>query len=127
VYEVIKRETIKNGGVLQSKLREFEELKNYDSRQIARLVLRLVRKGLVRRQPVKQNSRSTYLLEAVLSPIQTIKIPLKLDMVLEIPCFTCKELERCNEGNYFSPSHCPYLTRYIQQLVERFRRNGGTL
>ncbi|RLG78030.1 MAG: hypothetical protein DRO12_00510 [Thermoprotei archaeon] len=119
LYEVIKRETIKNGGVLQSRLREFTELQNYDSRQIARLVLRLVKKGLVRRQPVRQDGRSTYLLEAILSPLHTIRMPIKIENVIAIPCFTCKELERCNEGNYHSPTRCPYLTRFIQTILSR--------
>ncbi len=118
VYEVIKRETELHGGIFQTKLKELTELRHLEPQRIARIVLKLARQGLIKRQLVSNNGRSMYFLQAVTisepKPSEKdLELPIKLDTVLEIPCFICRELERCSEGGYPAPSRCPLLTRFL--------------
>jgi len=118
VYEIIKRETERHGGIFQTKLKELSELRHLEPQRIARIVLKLARQGLIKRQLVSNNDRSMYFLQAIaraeIKSLNTnLALPIRLDTVLHIPCFACRELERCNEGGYPSPSRCPILTKYL--------------
>ncbi|HIP56950.1 MAG TPA: hypothetical protein EYH02_02620 [Ignisphaera aggregans] len=118
VYEVIKRETERHGGIFQTKLKELSELKHLEPQRIARIVLKLARQGLIKRQLVSNNDRSMYFLQAITkaetrSLSTNLALPIRLDTVLHIPCFACRELERCNEGGYPSPSRCSILTKFL--------------
>ena len=118
VYEIIKRETERHGGIFQTKLKELSELRHLEPQRIARIVLKLARQGLIKRQLVSNNDRSMYFLQAItraeIRPLNTnLALPIRLDTVLHIPCFACRELERCNEGGYPSPSRCPVLTKFL--------------
>jgi len=129
VYEVIRKETARNGGVFQVSLKEYPELKHLEPQQIARIVSRLVKKGLVRRKLVSNNGRSMYFLQAVVltearpsTPRNIrINIPIDISSFLEIPCFTCKELENCAEGHNVNPFKCPLLTNFISMYSKKFR------
>jgi len=132
VYEVIRKETTRNGGVFQVALKEFPELKHLEPQQIARIVSRLVKKGLVRRKLVSNNGRSMYFLQAIIltetkpAITKTIKIniPIEISSFLEIPCFTCKELENCAEGHNVNPFKCPLLTNFISVYSKKFKASS---
>ncbi len=124
VYEVIKRKTIEQGGILQVKLKELPELRGLEPQRIARIVLKLAKLGLVKRQLVNVEGRSMYLVRALtVEEKPSIKqekslIPIKLDLVAEIPCFYCKELDRCASGSPINPLKCMYLTNYLLKKSE---------
>jgi len=99
-------------GILQSEL--WRRL-GLDSREGSRLVLRLAKKGLVRREQVIVNGRRTYRLHYTRPPSTELKLKVTLDDVLEIPCFTCPYLEECGPGNFNDPRTCPVLHAWLER------------
>jgi len=129
VYEIIRRETELHGGVFQVKLKEFAELRHLEPQQIARIVSKLVKQGLVKRKLVDNNGRSMYFLQAVITStpsmpkLKKLDVPIELSTVIEIPCFTCKDLYDCVAGGYISPHNCPKLTKYLLQKIRTSRQS----
>ncbi|MEM4678662.1 MAG: Lrp/AsnC family transcriptional regulator [Acidilobaceae archaeon] len=102
-----------NGSIFQSEL--WKKL-NLDSREGSRLVLRLLRKGLIRREEVMVNGRRTYRLFIVEeSKKKTLTVKVKLDNVLKIPCFTCFLLEECGHSELSNPLTCQLLNSWLQR------------
>ncbi len=126
VYEVILRATKTDGGIFQVKLKELNELKSLEPQQIAKIVSRLVKKGLVKRKLVNNNGKSMYFLQALIleqpkvevSPSLSINIPIEMSSVMSIPCFRCKELYNCGEASSHSPLRCPLLTSFLINLTK---------
>jgi len=125
VYEIVLRATEASGGIFQVKLKELPELKHLEPQQIARIVSRLVKKGLLKRKLVNNNGKSMYFLQAiVLEPAPkveitrkiSINIPIDTGLFATIPCFQCKDLFNCGEGNPSSPLKCPILTSFLARL-----------
>ncbi|PUA33299.1 MAG: hypothetical protein B7O98_02380 [Zestosphaera tikiterensis] len=117
IFEIVK-ERSKEGGVIQS---ELWSILGVDNREGSKAVLSLVRKGLIRREQVVYKGRKTYRL--IYSPEVREKLSLKVNLnpVMEIPCFTCRELYRCGLG-YYNPYKCNLLSRYISLNAE----SGGS-
>jgi len=132
VYEVILNATKSKGGIFQVKLKELTELKNLEPQQIARIVSRLVRKGLVKRKLVNNNGKSMYFLQAVaieqpkveISLGLNVCIPISVNTVINIPCFRCKELFNCSETSSCNPFKCPLLTNFLLNFVESKTKNS---
>ena len=128
VYEIVIRATEANGGIFQVKLKELPELKHLEPQQIAKIVSRLVKKGLIKRRLVNNNGKSMYFLQAVvLEPAPkleitksvSITIPIDTGLFTAIPCFQCKELFSCGEGNPSTPLKCPLLTSFLLNIASR--------
>lgn len=111
ILEIVKEKTRSEGGVVQSVL---WGMLGIDNREGTKAVLSLVRKGLIKREPVVFKGRRTYRL--IYSPARAarVKIVISLDPVMHIPCFTCKELYRCGAGGYYNPFKCILLSRFIE-------------
>ncbi len=120
VEELLKKAGSK--GMLQQEL--WKKL-GLDSREGTKLVLKLVRKGLIKREPVTVNGRRTYKLFAVTAS-RSFEIPVSLETVMEIPCFTCKHLGECGGGGRWDPSTCPVLENWLQEKA-RERRSKSSL
>lgn len=121
-------------GLLQQDL---WKLLGIDSREGSRITLKLLKKKLIHREPVVVRGRRTYLLRALVKSIpkegeeiQSARIPkpvnldlkVKLDTVIEIPCFTCPYLETCGVGQLRDPTKCPKLTMWLMRKVRPVRR-----
>ncbi len=106
LYTTIKEHGSK--GVLQSEL--FHKLK-IDSKEATKIILRLTKKGLIKKEPVMQNGRRTYRLYA---EKRELDINVSLDVLVEIPCFTCKYLNECAPGNRWNPSTCSILDNWLE-------------
>jgi len=88
-----------------------------DSREGSRLALRLLKKGLIIREPTIHNGRRTYKLFLAKKEKRRVKLEIHIGSVIEVPCFTCKHLERCHLGGFFDPTTCPMLRRWIHSKV----------
>jgi DNA-binding Lrp family transcriptional regulator len=110
--ELIRKEK----GILQSTL--WKRL-GLDSREGSRLVLRLVKKGLVRREQVSVNGRRTYKLFPVEGRSETSRLLIDLTHALKIPCTTCPYFQYCGSYEQFDPQTCPILDRWLDYLVTR--------
>lgn len=108
---IIKRYD-KKGGIIQIEL--YKKLK-ISGKEGYRLVLKLLRKGLIKREEVIVNGRKTYRLTLVKHPLDNI-VKVHLNLIMHIPCFTCKELERCALGTYFNPITCSQINDFLKNL-----------
>jgi hypothetical protein len=97
-------------GVVQSEL--WGQL-NIDSREGSKIVMKLVKSGLVSRVPVVYKGRKTYKLVYVSKQPNSTQLVVKLNPVMTIPCFLCKDLDKCGLGSYFNPLICNKLTTYL--------------
>jgi len=112
-----------SNGILQSEL--WRRL-GLDSREGSRLVLRLAKKGLIRREQVVVNGRRTYRLRYTRPPSMELRILVDLSDVMDIPCFTCPYLDQCGPGNFNDPRTCPILHSWLERKArELFGGDGG--
>ncbi len=98
-------------GVIQSDL---WTVLGVDSREGSRAVMKLVRAGLIRRVPVTFKGRKTYKLFYSSRQLENVKLVIKLNPVMGVPCFLCRDLEKCGLGSYFNPLMCSRLTEFLQ-------------
>jgi len=111
---------IKNSkdGVLQSDLWKMLGL---DSREGSRLVLRLAKRGLIRRQQVSVNGRRTYKLTAVEVSEESITLKINIGSVLDIPCATCPFISECTRRQFHDPATCPFLDAWLERKLKAGR------
>ena len=109
-------EIIKNSrdGVLQSDLWKMLGL---DSREGSRLVLRLAKKGLIKREQVSIKGRRTYKLTAVEIVEEKFTIKIDVSSIVDIPCSVCPYINECSPRNFRDPASCPLLDAWIQRKL----------
>ncbi len=111
ILDIVKKRTKEEGGIVQSTL---WGMLGIDNREGTKAVLSLVRKGLIKREPVVYKGRRTYKLIYTPTKAAKINIVVSLNPVAKIPCFTCRELNRCGAGGYFTPEKCIILSRFLE-------------
>lgn len=106
----------KNGGVIiQSDL--WKKLK-LDSREGSRLVMRLVKKGLVKREEITVNGRKTYKLYLTKSNNEgNFSLKVSLASILDIPCATCPVIDQCGLGYFYEPSSCVLMDSWVSKIA----------
>lgn len=109
-------------GILQSELRH---ILGIDSRDGSRLVLKLVRKGIIRRKEEMYKGRKTYRIFYVAPRRSMGELKVKMGISLDIECFTCPVLTHCNVDSYYNPQSCPFINGQINRLVEAIKRRRG--
>lgn len=102
------------GGVLQSDLWKMLGL---DSREGSRLVLRLVKKGLIKREQVSVNGRRTYKLTPAKMAAEPVTVKINIASILDIPCTTCPHLSECGPKNFYDPATCPLLEAWLARKL----------
>jgi len=97
-------------GVLQSELWKKMGL---DSREGSRLVLRLSKKGLIKREQVTVNGRRTYRIFIAEKPIESKVLNVSISSILDIPCTTCPYIDECDLGGFHQSSTCMLLELWL--------------
>lgn len=112
-------------GMLQS---ELWRTLGISSREGSRLVLRLMRRGVVRREEVTVNGKRTYKLYAVTVGAARFSVKVDVGGILDIPCATCLHLSECGAGGFYDPSTCPLLEAWLRRESMKLRevRNPQT-
>ena len=95
-------------GILQTEL--WQEL-NTTSREGSRVMLKLERKGLIRREKVLDKGRWTFRLYPK-------RLPPNTDAICDCPCFLCPTSPTCSDGGKISPVTCDQLTMWLMQIAE---------
>ncbi len=108
-------------GVLQSDLWKMLGL---DSREGSRLVLRLVKKGLVKREQVTVKGRRTYRLTIAKTAKEPVSVKIDISSILDIPCTTCPFINECGPRNFHDPRVCPMLDRWLQHKIRGLNLRG---
>ena len=111
-YEIIK--AAGKEGVLQS---ELWKILGISSREGARIIARLEKRGLIERKKVIHNGRRTYRVFAIVKSAPQIQ----WDTLNGCPCFTCHDIQRCGSGNPLSPEICEKLTKWLISIAEKFK------
>ena len=90
-------------GVLQSIV--WKDL-NLSSRDGSRLVIRLERRGMIRREKVLEDGRWTY-------KLTPLRIPVQIKSIEQVPCITCPYEAKCSLTGVVSPLSCPWITEWV--------------
>lgn len=90
-------------GVLQSDV--WKDLK-LSSRDGSRLVIRLEKRGMIRREKVLEDGRWTYKLIPQRMPVQIRSIE-------QAPCITCPYESKCSLTGVVSPLSCPWIAEWV--------------
>jgi DNA-binding MarR family transcriptional regulator len=93
-----------------------------DSREGSRLALRLLKKGLIIREPTIHNGRRTYKLFIAKRGKEKAKLAVRIGQAIEVPCFSCRNLERCHPGGFFDPANCPILRRWLNAKLAMLKK-----
>lgn len=105
-------------GMLQSEL--WKSL-GISSREGSRLVLRLMRRGLVRREEVTVNGKRTYRVYLVETRAARFSPRIDVSSILDIPCVKCPHLNECGLGGFYDPSNCDLFESWLKREVARLR------
>ncbi len=102
-------------GILQSELWKTLGL---DSREGSRLVLRLVKKGLLSRTQVMVNGRKTYRLFYRERKEVVPKVVINAKSIIDIPCASCPYIDVCEIEGFYDPRQCPLLDAWIDSQIK---------
>ncbi len=91
ILDILKKAGEK--GILQ---RDLWGILNVDSRRGIKVIRRLERMGLIKREACTYKGRKTYILRPTPKAYHKVELPPFLD---EIPCFYCPRLQRCSRGD----------------------------
>jgi len=118
-FEIISSHS-QRGGIVQS---ELWKMLGVDSKEGSKIVLRLLRRGLITRKEVSYNGRKTYIL-IVAHHSEGSEIDIRIDDVIQIPCFTCEYLYlECGDTSKLNPSSCVKMSNFIKGLGNSY--NGA--
>lgn len=101
---------------------ELWKMLGLDSREGSRLALRLLKKGLIIREPTVHNGRRTYKLFLAKQIKKKPKITIRIGNAIEIPCFTCRNLDKCHNGGFYDPSTCPILASWLNNKIRTIKQ-----
>lgn len=90
------------------------------SREVSRVIVKLERRGVVKRIQGREGGRSSY-------KVKLLKKAPRIDLsdVVWCSCFTCADLERCGRGQPVSPESCNKLTTSLRAERSRLEVLGG--
>lgn len=113
-YEIISSRS-REGGITQTEL--WRHL-GIDSKEGSKIVLRLLRRGLIVRRETESNGRKTYILTLPghLLTREDLHILVNIDDIEEIPCFTCSMLSVCASSIDNMWAGCQRLREFISRL-----------
>jgi predicted DNA-binding transcriptional regulator len=92
-----------NEGVLQNLV--WKDLK-LSSRDGSRLVIRLERRGMIRREKVLDDGRWTY-------KLTPLRMPVQIKSIEQAPCITCPYETKCSLTGVVSPLSCPWIAEWV--------------
>ena len=106
-------------GVLQSIV--WKDL-NLSSRDGSRLVIRLERRGMNRREKVLEDGLWTYRLTP-------LRVPVQIKSIEQVPCITCPYEAKCSLSGVVSPLSCPWITDLVtkefREITASDAQTGG--
>jgi DNA-binding Lrp family transcriptional regulator len=100
-FQIITR-TGRNG-IIQSKLSKKLKLTSSDG---SRLVMRLEKNSLIKREKILLGGRWTYRLSAV-------KLPVDPESIEQAPCVSCPVEHMCSVDSVYSPNSCTLIERWV--------------
>jgi len=110
-YEELAFQKIKETGDNGLPQKDLIKELGLSTKEASLIIKKLIEKKRVIKRSVKENGKSIIKLFAI--DDDGIDIYVSLSSIIEIPCYTCKNLKKCGNGSYISPSTCPQLSKYL--------------
>ena len=113
-FDIISSKT-REGGVTQV---ELWKLLGIDSKEGSKIVLRLLRRGLVVRKEIDYNGKKAYVLTLPghLISQEDLSLEVNIDSVADLPCFKCPYLNTCALSSENLWGRCDKLRAYLEKL-----------
>ncbi len=113
-FDIISSKT-REGGVTQV---ELWKLLGIDSKEGSKIILRLLRRGLVVRKEIEYNGKKAYILTLPghLISKEDLSLEVNIDSVINIPCFKCPMLSICAVSTDNLWNKCDRIRNYIMNL-----------
>ncbi|MEZ0290667.1 MAG: hypothetical protein ABWJ42_06225 [Sulfolobales archaeon] len=105
-----------SGGITQT---ELWKLLGIDSKEGSRVVLKLLRRGLIIRKETEFNGKRAYvlLLPGHGASRELLTNQVNMSSVRSIPCFTCSMLYQCIDSIDTQWRRCDRLDRFIKEML----------
>lgn len=110
-YEELAFQKIKETGDNGLPQKELIKELGLSTKEASLIIKKLIEKKRIIKRSVKENGKSIIKLFAI--DDGGVDIYVSLSSMIEIPCYTCKNLKKCGNGSYISPSTCPQLSKYL--------------
>ncbi|BFH74327.1 hypothetical protein SJAV_22710 [Sulfurisphaera javensis] len=110
-YEDLAYQKIKEAGDNGIPQKDLIKELGLSTKEASLIIKKLIEKKKIIKRSVKENGKSIIKLFAI--DDDGIDIYVSLSSIIEIPCYTCKNLKKCGNGSYISPSTCPQLSKYL--------------
>ena len=106
---ILKRiEEAGDEGVTQADL--IRDLK-IPAEEVTRILSKLVRKKKVIKKSVRDDNKNV--IKYFIAKSGGPSLFVDLDLVSNIPCFTCRNLNKCGDGMVISPTTCQIMTNFV--------------
>ncbi|MCI2414908.1 MAG: winged helix-turn-helix transcriptional regulator [Candidatus Aramenus sp.] len=117
-YEDMVRQKIAERGSQGISQQELAKSVGLSTRELSVIIKKLIEKKQVIKKSVKENGKSIVKLFAV-QVFEEPKLLVELNNVVDIPCFSCKFLYKCNEGTHVNPNSCSKLSQWILSIIAK--------
>ncbi|MBW9140369.1 MAG: winged helix-turn-helix domain-containing protein [Candidatus Aramenus sp.] len=117
-YEDMVRQKIAERGSQGISQQELAKSVGLSTRELSIIIKKLIEKKQVIKKSVKENGKSVVKLFAV-QVFEEPKLLVELNSVVDIPCFSCKFLYKCNEGTHVNPNSCSKLSQWILSIIAK--------
>lgn len=87
------------------------------SRVGSKIALKLEAKNIIRRKRERAGGRWSYRLFMK-------KKTLKVGFILDVPCFLCEDIDRCENGGKISPKICYKLSRWLLSYGKPYQKRA---
>ncbi|BCU68492.1 hypothetical protein HS7_19290 [Sulfolobales archaeon HS-7] len=106
---------IRQAGEKGIKQADVSKILGISSAEAARNVTRLIRKGLVRKEATIVDGKKVVML--YIANNDNIDIIANLGNIIDIPCFSCKLINKCQNGSHVSPQSCNKMNRWLIEAL----------
>jgi len=117
-YEELAYQKIKEAGDNGLPQKDLIKELGLSTKEASLIIKKLIEKKKIIKRSVKENGKSIIKLFAI--DDDGIDIYVSLSSVIEIPCYTCRNLKKCGNGSYISPLSCPQLSKYLLSNAKLF-------
>ena len=117
-YEELAYQKIKEAGDNGLPQKDLIKELGLSTKEASIIIKKLIEKKKIIKRSVKENGKSIIKLFAI--DDDGIDIYVSLSSIIEIPCYTCRNLKKCGNGSYISPSSCPQLSKYLLSNAKLF-------
>lgn len=104
-------EKVREAGEAGIKQNEISKMLGIVGADASRAISKLIKKGLIKKESTVVNGKKIVILYAITE--RDVEIVVNLESIKTIPCFSCKMLNKCENGSYISPQGCNKMNHWL--------------